>query len=441
MNISTTNRIANITLLVAFFALIVLYSLPIPYIESSDELLTVALGITATLALLRPNNKTYLFRWERKIFLFYIAVAVLGLVSSSIHQYQPVMYVLFDLFIFSKPLLIYFFTRITFNKYNPTTYSKSIPNTIIISVIAVSAIIALNKLIGIYPALDQRFGIDSEYIFFGHPSRFSSFFAFSFCLLLPYFYDKKRIILFSIICIGALGLRTKYFAFFLASTFFLIAYKSIFSKKINSSFKAGIVFTASLFIFFLFFDQFSYYYSSASLQDNFARSIMAFYSFKIANDALPLGSGFATFGSWFSGVNYSPIYAAYGIDDIYGMTAANYNYIADTYWPMVLAQFGFLGLLFTLIIFISFVKNIYFTSTKFSNSRFANNKHTRLQLFSALLMLGSLLIDSIGDSILTQSRGTWAFIFIALVVTKAYNELAMHKQQSLKLNQLNRRDL
>ncbi|MNI42399.1 hypothetical protein D3C73_966950 [compost metagenome] len=108
---------------------------------------------------------------------------------------------------------------------------------------------------------------------------------------------------------------------------------------------------------------------------------------------------------------------------------------------MVLAQFGFIGLFFMLIIFVSFAKNIYFTSTKFSNSRFATNKHTRLQLFSALLMLVSLLIDSIGDSILTQSRGTWAFIFIALVVTKAYNELAMRKQQSLKLNQLSRRDL
>ena len=438
MNTSTTNRVANITMLVAFLVLVVLYSLPIPYIESSDELLTVALGVTATLALLRPNNKIYLFRWERRIFLFYVAVAILGLVSSSVYRYQPVTYVIFDLFVFSKPILIYFFTRVTFNKYNPTKLGQSIPNTTIIAVTIVCLFVAADKLMGIYPALDQRFGIESTYIFFGHPSRFSSFFAFAFCLLLPYYYDKKRTILFLILIIGTLGLRTKYFAFFLIATLFLCAYKSLLSKKINSSMKAGLVLTASVSIFFLFFDQFSYYYSSASLQDNFARSIMAFYSFKVANDAFPLGSGFATFGSWFSGVNYSPVYGVYGIDNIYGMTPGNYNYIADTYWPMILAQFGFIGLFFVLVIFISLIKNIYFLTNKFRNSRSSLNKHTRLHLFAALLLLGCLLIDSSGDSILTQSRGVWALLFIALAVTRAYNELALQKQQNLTHYQTNR---
>ena len=38
-------------------------------------------------------------------------------------------------------------------------------------------------------------------------------------------------------------------------------------------------------------------------------------AFEIARDMFPLGAGFATFGSYYSGVYYSSVYAAYGLSN------------------------------------------------------------------------------------------------------------------------------
>ena len=67
--------------------------------------------------------------------------------------------------------------------------------------------------------------------------------------------------------------------------------------------------------------------------------------FQILMDFFPLGSGLGTFASHLSGRYYSNVYALYGIDNIWGMTRSNYNFISDIFWPYIYGQFGVFGVL------------------------------------------------------------------------------------------------
>lgn len=59
----------------------------------------------------------------------------------------------------------------------------------------------------------------------------------------------------------------------------------------------------------------------------------------------PFGTGFATFGSYYSGVYYSSVYAAYGLSNINGLRIGASQFISDSFWPMILGQSGYFGLL------------------------------------------------------------------------------------------------
>ena len=78
-------------------------------------------------------------------------------------------------------------------------------------------------------------------------------------------------------------------------------------------------------------------------------------SFKIAINYFPIGSGLGTFGSLSSITNwYSDLYFQYGVAYIGANSpedVARNNYtILDTFWPHIIAELGFLGTLFYLIL-------------------------------------------------------------------------------------------
>ena len=65
----------------------------------------------------------------------------------------------------------------------------------------------------------------------------------------------------------------------------------------------------------------------------------------IARDHFPLGAGLGRFGSWMSRQEYSDVYARYGLDQVFGLSKANPQFITDTFWPQILGETGVLGLI------------------------------------------------------------------------------------------------
>ena len=69
-------------------------------------------------------------------------------------------------------------------------------------------------------------------------------------------------------------------------------------------------------------------------------------SIDIAWSHLPLGVGFARYGSFLAGAYYSPEYTARGYESIWGLGRGDYGgFLSDTFWPAVLGETGVLGLL------------------------------------------------------------------------------------------------
>jgi hypothetical protein len=66
---------------------------------------------------------------------------------------------------------------------------------------------------------------------------------------------------------------------------------------------------------------------------------------QIAQDYFPLGTGLGRYGSPMSRIEFSPIYAQYGLDRIWGLTPQYSAYVADTFWPQILGEIGVFGLL------------------------------------------------------------------------------------------------
>lgn len=76
-----------------------------------------------------------------------------------------------------------------------------------------------------------------------------------------------------------------------------------------------------------------------------ARVQLYFKSFSIFKDYFPIGTGFGTYASYYSGIDYSPVYGLYHLSNIYGLGQGYLGFLNDTFWPMVIGQTGFIGLL------------------------------------------------------------------------------------------------
>jgi hypothetical protein len=153
-----------------------------------------------------------------------------------------------------------------------------------------------------------------------------------------------------------------------------------------------------------------------SLKTGWSRAVLLVKSIEIGNDFFPFGTGFGTYASYFSGKYYSWVYELYGIDKVFGITKSNPMFIADQFWPMVLGQFGYPGLIAYILILYKFIM-LFLKLLKEKASALLSQR-----MLVALLGLFLLIIDSSSDAIFTQDRAVVIFILMALIVNVQTNK-------------------
>jgi hypothetical protein len=211
-----------------------------------------------------------------------------------------------------------------------------------------------------------------------------------------------------------LSLRVKFFGFVLIA-FLIFHFRHIIRriprKQIFVYF--GIVLIG---LYFAFQERIHLYFSFSNLATGWSRGVLLYKSFVIANDFFPFGTGFGTYAGFFSGEYYSWVYNMYGIDKVFGISADNPMFIADQFWPMILGQFGWFGLLaYGLIMFFL----IMLFMKLFKQSRLT---HTTNQMVLPFLAIFMLLVDSTSDAIFSQDRAVTLFILIALTINLQTNK-------------------
>jgi len=376
-----------------------------------DELIAL-LSLVVIIIITLLKGKIHFYRKEYYIILFLNLILIIGLLSNYVAYKKgyitDLSSVFGDMINFFKAFIVYFGIRILSNNFDAQkVFNKLSKYTEIIFYFLFLLLIA-DFIFKIYPQR-PRYGVHAFELFFKHASRYSFAFAFSFLILLPKYYKRKRGLLLLILFVGMLSLRVKYFGFVLFGFVLFFYGKKLF--KIPKRYFLYVTVGLGLVMVWLFWDWLSMYFSIDAIEKGWSRGVILYYSFTIGDDFFPLGTGFGTYSCYYSGLNYSWVYGLYGIDHVYGMSRVYWGFLADQYWPMVLGQFGYIGF-FSMI----FVLYNYFTLFLTQIKLHLALKRFYYYYLAAILGLLLLLIDSTTDAIFTQQRAVVMFSFFALIL-------------------------
>ena len=199
---------------------------------------------------------------------------------------------------------------------------------------------------------DPRYGLRASFMFIcGHP-EYASLMCVGMAVVFSRDLKQNKLFFALSLLVIASTLRSKGLVFCVVAP--VIAYVMRDGRKLNVLHILICVAVAA----FIGWDQFMGYYQT----DGSARGELTAASIEIALDHFPLGTGFATFGSnsSASGGFYSPVYYLYGLDQVWGLSLENHTFLSDTFWPTVLGQFGFIGL----IIYVVMIASIAFIALR-----------------------------------------------------------------------------
>ena len=321
-----------------------------PYIKVLkyfDEILAI-LTLPILIIKMATTKQWKMKKYDLCIVVNLIFILLIGLYANIKYQYQPLSIVLSDVLLFFKFFLVYYL----FTMLNCKQILESYSSGIIKHLRFISGILMLfticNYIFKIYPS-NTRFGIMENKLFYSHQTYLTAVCVFLLTLMI-YFQNKvNNIYIYMVMFVMFTTLRMKAIGFLVAFLFIAI-YVTKFNKKVTFS-KLGII---ALVCIAVVYQQIEYYF--IKIEDS-ARSVLLNTSIEIAKDYAPIGTGFGTFASYFSGENYSPVYAMYNIQNIYGLVKGKASFISDSFWPMVLGQFGYSGvILYIVCIFLIFRK-------------------------------------------------------------------------------------
>lgn len=265
----------------------------------------------------------------------------IGLMGNVFFHYQDnLRNILLDAFLCIKFWLAIYVGKCIFSNFAISEYANKIYTHIRLVIWLYIGLIILDYITKIFPSL-IRYGLRSTQLFYGHPTIFASF-----CILIlsiiftlrPYQegIDKYFIITLILLCST---LRSKAFG---AAVIYLIIYYIVYIRK--RKFKLKIFLFIIPVIIIIARNQIIYYFFS-SLQSESARYQLLTKSLEVAQDHFPLGAGFCTFASYYSSIDYSPLYYIYKLSKIYGLRKGEAFFISDSFWPMIIGQTGWIGLI------------------------------------------------------------------------------------------------
>lgn len=313
----------------------------VKYADEIFALLAVPLFI---LGLRRDRFQLKLYRLPVGYGRWITLLMVIGVVSSLWFHYQPMTAVLSDGLLVAKFWLALYTGKHLLQGLDVRKNAGVIFMHIKGVTLLYTILFVLDHLAGgLFPILtdDIRYGLHSTRLFYSRPTIFAGCCIFLIAVLLSirdWVRGSGKYFVLLLLLISS-TLRSKAFGAALAiALIYYFAYK--WKRKIG----LGTVLLFVPLVIMIGWGQIMYYFFS-SIQGDSARYQLLDKSIQIAIDHFPLGAGFATFGSYFSSEYYSPLYGMYGISRVFGLSAGFGAFISDSFWPMILGQFGWLGLI------------------------------------------------------------------------------------------------
>ena len=343
-----------------------------------------------------------ILKYEFMILICFLLFIIIGVISNFHSNVQPIGYALSDIFICSRFIIGYFgVVAICRNKISKTFLFDHFNNTCkITSVILFILTVHEYTFPPFFKQVDFRYFAYSNILFFPHPTYLAAACIILICVLVVSInYDKHNIYYIILLCIvSILTFRIKAIGFVLV--LFLLYFIIILLDK---KFKVIFYVLSLVSVMYIGINQLQAYFFT----NNFSpRLIMLKDSIKLAIGNFPLGIGFATFGSHISVIHYSSIYYKLGYDVLDGMGPLTAAYLNDTFWPIIIAQMGFLGLVIFIILLIYFIKIIFRVKDK--------NKYCFIGLLSIISYM--ILASSAETSFFNPVALIYFMIFATIIV-------------------------
>lgn len=376
----------------------------------SDELLVI---VAFGLAILGGRFRKEYSRILVVLFVFW----VYNLLASAFSPYfRGLGLTLLDVFLFSKPILLYIgMMSLPLNIIR--RFSRSIMPVAYLYLFSAFVMYFVNLLFPIFPVSDQRFGLDTYSFIANNAGEFANL-VFVSGILIYSFSGSRRLREISsgiMIFLSFASLRIK--AIVLALIYVLLIFTRrlglMSSKDIGTSSGTLVTVNRLRVIYLLFIvpvglvfgaEQFSHYY----LGDLSPRLFLTKSAVVVANEFFPFGAGGGTFGSAVSKLQYSELYYDLGFSGRWGLTETDKRFLSDNFWPMVIAQYGVLGL--------GIVLTIYTMIARSMLRHWASNYRLSIGVVAILLNLG---LSTLGSAILIGNLGVVLIIALVLLLRDA----------------------
>lgn len=359
----------------------------LPPFSYYDEILAVSSLLSLFFSMAMRKSR---FTREMKIALCLLfAIVVIGLFGNFLSGIvSDTFFILVDILACSKFFIIYFALKSILG--NTSYFVSYMVRESKVLLVLMLACLVINQFVDIGMTYEMRYGLKAFQFVFIHPTHMVTL---SLACMAFIYSDAsngwKKYIGIALILM-AMSLRSRWVA--LALVIVLII---IFVKKGSTRAPFVVIGVGSVSAFLVGQAQMSVYYGSASES---ARGHLMTTALSVFQNFFPLGAGFASFGSGVTKTIYSPLYYQYGLQNVYGLAPNNPSYLTDTFWPVVLAQFGFLGLIIWLLLLIMLVVDFY-----------------RLGIASGMLVLSLTMIAAILIST-TASGSIFSMQMITLLV-------------------------
>lgn len=387
----------------------------ISIIGSFDEALAGISIIYAILLVFNKKKEIKFTKYEMIAFNMFILYLFMGIVSNLTFNFIEYKYALQSMIMTVKGYILYFTCRIIFQYHGVNiNILNDVSKILSFCIYTLAGLCIINIPLGFLKVFDTRFGIETLYIGFSHPTELAFFIIISMSIiLLQKHYAKNdegesRIILLSMLVIIFTG-RSKAIAFIII--YILLFYFIKFTKKFKLRY------------FLLSIPVMVYIGLPRIISELFngSRGYLYKTGFSIAKDYFPLGSGFGTFGSYISKVYYSPLYYQYKVSNIWGLSKEMSSYIADTYWPMIMGETGFIGIIILSIALYNIFKQFILGYTNYKE---------RILVFGLVCYT---LITSIAEPIYSSNKSAALFITLSIFITIRINQIK-NEEKELEVN-------
>lgn len=322
------------------------------FFQYIDEIIAILAIPIFFINLYKNRGIIYLKCEKYSYYIFLYLYIFIGVMSNIIYQYQSLIdAVLPDIFINLKFWWSIYVAKYLLGDIDFTKNSKKIVFHIKFVITIYIILFIYHNIFGeIFPE-SERFGFKVTWLFYEVHTFFVAICIFLISLstmVKPYFRYNK---LYMAILLILLCSNLRFKAFGAAAIYVILYYFILYKNKIINK---KLILLIGIFCLLIGFTQLEFYFFS-EVGENTARFLLLTTAFNIVKDYFPLGTGFATFASYYSSVDYSPIYYMYDIYNVYGISEVHPVYITDSFWPMILGQTGIIGT----IIYILIIRNLY----------------------------------------------------------------------------------